>query len=130
MISDYVGKTVRFKTLAPSVLGASRDNALVVTPLDLDTAVLLADVKAIHSQVKNYITTLPQSAGSYNYVKLRYGDGSTEILGVPWIDVNSIEVITDRKLFITINNVSDTTEQTVRQALLQNAIQDYKIEYQ
>ncbi|MNB58680.1 hypothetical protein D3C87_364170 [compost metagenome] len=130
MITDYKGKTVRFNTLAPNVLGANRDNVTIVAAdLDLDTAVLISDVKSKHSQVKNYLTTLPQSAGSYSYVKLRYGNGKVEVLGVPWIDINSIEVITDRKLVVTVGSVSDSTEQLVRQALLQNGITDFKIEY-
>jgi hypothetical protein len=130
MITDYKGKTVRFNTLAPNVLGANRDNVTIVAAdLDLDTAVLISDVKAKHNQVKNYLTSLPQSAGSYSYVKLRYGNGKVEVLGVPWIDINSIEVITDRKLVVTVGSVSDTTEQLVRQALLQNGITDFKIDY-
>lgn len=130
MITDYKGKTVRFNTLAPNVLGATRDNVTIVAAdLDLDTAALLADVKAKHNQVKNFLTTLPASAGSYSYVKLRYGNGSIEILGVPWIDQNTIEVITDRKLFIEIGSVSDSTEQLAREALLQNGITDIKISY-
>ncbi|MNH68856.1 hypothetical protein D3C73_209430 [compost metagenome] len=130
MITDFKGKTVRFNTTAPNVLGANRDNVTIVAAdLDLDTAQLISDVKAKHSQVKNYLTTLPQSAGSYSYVKLRYGNGAIEVLGVPWIDLNTIEVITDRKLVITIAKVSDTTEQLVREALLQNGIKDFTIDY-
>lgn len=129
-ITDFKGKTVRFNTLAPNVLGANRDNVTIVAAdLDLDTAVLISDVKAKHNQVRNYLTTLPQSAGSYSYVKLRYGNGNIEVLGVPWIDISSIEVITDRKLVIEIGSVSETTEQTARQALLQNGITDFKISY-
>ncbi|MNJ05258.1 hypothetical protein D3C73_1664630 [compost metagenome] len=62
-------------------------------------------------------------------MKLVYGNGEVEVLGVPWIDNNTIEVITDRKLIITVDTVSDTTEQLVRQALLQNGISNFKIEY-
>lgn len=129
-ITDYKGKTVRFNTLAPNVLGANRDNVTIVAAdLDLDTAVLISDVKAKHSQVKNYISSLPQSAGSYSYVKLRYGNGTYEVLGVPWIDLNTIEVITDRRLVITIPKISDSTEQIVRKALLQNGISEFTIDY-
>jgi hypothetical protein len=130
MITDFKGKTVRFNTTVPNVLGANRDNVTIVAAdLDLDTAQLISDVKAKHSQVKNYLPNLPQSAGSYSYVKLLYGNGKTEVLGVPWIDLNTIEVITDRKLVITIGKVSDSTEQIVRKALLQNGITDFKIDY-
>jgi len=130
MITDFKGKTVRFNTLAPNILGANRDNVTIVAAdLDLDTAVLISDVKAKHNQVRNYITTLPQSAGSYSYVKLRFGNGQVEVLGVPWIDQNTIEVITDRKLTVEVGSVSDSTEQLVREALLQNGITDFKISY-
>lgn len=129
MITEYIGKTVRFNTTAPNVLGANRDNATVVAILDLDTAAMLSDVRAKHTQVRSYVPSLPQSAATYSFVKLLYGNGNIEILGVPWIDNTSIEVITDRRLVITIGNISDTTEQLARQALLQNGISDFKITY-
>jgi len=129
MITNYIGSTVKFDTLAPAVLGASRQNVTVVAVLDLDTAQMLRDVRAKHAQVKNYLPDLPQTASAYNYVKLRFGNGDIEVLGVPWINHESIEVITDRKLVITINNIADSTENLVKQALLQNGISDFKIEY-
>jgi hypothetical protein len=127
-IADYNGSTVRFNTLAPSILGANRNNVTVMAVLDMDTAALLSDVRSKHVQIRNYIQSLPQSAGAYNYVKLRYGNGDTEILGVPWIDSSSIEVITSRQLSVLIRDVSETTEQLVRQALLQNGISNFTIE--
>lgn len=127
-IADYIGNTVRFNTKAPGVLGAARDNVSVVAVLDLETATLMGDIRSKHAQVRNYISDLPQSAGSYSYVKIRFGNGDTEILGVPWVDDNSIEVITSRKLVITVNNVSDSTEQLIRQALLQNGIENFTVE--
>ncbi len=129
MITNYIGSTVKFSTNAPAVLGAARQAVTVVAVLDLDTAMLLADVRAKHAQVKSHIADLPQSAGAYSYVKLRYGNGDVEVLGVPWINHESIEVLTDRKLVITINNITDSTENLVKQALLQNGIQDFSIEY-
>ena len=62
MITEYIGKTVRFNTAAPNVLGANRDNVKVVAVLDLDTAAMLSDVRAKHTQVRSYIPSLPQSA--------------------------------------------------------------------
>ncbi|MNJ03121.1 hypothetical protein D3C73_1633220 [compost metagenome] len=62
-------------------------------------------------------------------MKLLYGNGEVEVLGVPWIDPNSIEVITDRKLVVTIGSISESTEQLVRKALLQNGISDFQITY-
>ncbi|QTH80341.1 hypothetical protein PA10_00141 [Pseudomonas phage pPa_SNUABM_DT01] len=129
MISEYVGKTVRFNTLAPNVLGANRDNVIVKAVLDLDTARLLSDVRSKHAQVKPYIANLPEAAGSYSYVKLVHGNGQSEVLGVPWVDSSTIEIISDRKLVVTIDKVSDSTEQLVREALLQNGVSNFKIDY-
>ncbi|MOA47412.1 hypothetical protein D3C78_1700440 [compost metagenome] len=93
----------------------------------MDTASLMSDVRAKHTQARNYITGLPESASSYNYVKLRYGNGEIEIIGVPWIKHETIEVVTSRKLVVTIDRVTDSIENIVRQALLQNGI-EFKIE--
>ncbi len=130
MISNYIGSTVRFDTKAPGVLGASRANVTVLAVLDLDTAMILSDVRAKHAQVKNFITDLPASAGAYNYVKLRYGNGEVEVLGVPWVQADSIEVIEGRELFIRVRNATESVEATIRQALLQNGIEDFTIESQ
>ena len=128
MITEYVGRTVSFSMYAPSVLGEARHNVTVVAVLDLDTAKLLSDVVATHMRVASYMPSLPTSAGSYHYVKVRYSNGDTEILGVPWIDATSIEVIQDLKLNVTIRNITGSTETVVRQALLQNGIEDFTIE--
>jgi len=127
-IADYKDSIVRFNTKAPGVLGAARDNVKVVAVLDYDTAALLEDVRAKHARVRNYIPSLPQAAGAYNYVRILYSNGEYEILGVPWIDENTIEVISSRKLVITIEDVSDSTETLARQALLQNGISNFTFE--
>lgn len=128
MISNYIGQTVRFDTVAPGVLGTGRNNVKVMAVLDLDTAQLFSDVRAKHAQVKNFIPDLPSSAGAYSYVKLRYGNGDVEILGVPWVRTSSIEVIENRELFIRVRKATDSTAEIIRQALLQNGIEDFTIE--
>lgn len=121
-IADYRNSVVNFDTLAPGVLGANRKNIEVVAVLDLDTAMLLSDVRARHAQVKIHVPDLPESAKDYDYVKLRYSNGDIEVLGVPWIKNSSIEVVSSRKMIITIDNLTDGTEELARKALLQNGI--------
>lgn len=122
-ITEYIGSVVNFDTAAPGILGTNRRNVQVLAVLDMDTAAMMSDVRARHAQVKNYIQDLPEAASSYNYVKIRYTNGDIEVLGVPWIKHDTIEVVTSRKLVITVNNVTDTVENTVKQALLQNGIE-------
>lgn len=127
MITNFIGKTVKFNTAAPAVLGASRNNVTVMALLDLDTAMLLSDVRAKHAQVKNYLPDLPATAGAYSYVKLRYGNGDTEVLGLPWIRAETIETLASTELFIRVRNTTPSTENIIRQALLQNGIEDFTI---
>ncbi len=128
MITNFIGSTVKFDTAAPAALGSNRQNVTVLAVLDLDTAMLLSDVRAKHAQVKNYISDLPSSAGAYSYVKLRYGNGDVEVLGVPWIRHDTIEVIDARELFIRVRNATPSTENIIRQAFLQNGIEDFSFE--
>lgn len=129
MITEYIGKTVSFDTAAPGVLGANRQNVTVMAVLDLDTVMMLRDVMAVHHQVRSYMPTLPAAAGSYNYVKLKHSNGELEYLGVPWIKDNTIEVIEMREMILRIPQITHTTESIVREALLQNGIEKFTIEY-
>lgn len=128
MITDFIGKTVNFNTLAPAVLGGSRKNVTVTAVLDLSTALLFDDVRAKHTRLQGQIPDLPASASLYMYIKVTYTTGATEVLGVPWIDLNSMEVVSEQDLVVRIKRKTLSTETTVRQALLQNGIDEFTIE--
>ena len=127
MLTSMIGKVIRFDTVAPGVLGAARDRVTVMGILDLDTAAIFSDVRAKHTQVRNYHPALPLSAGAYSYVKLKYSNGDVEYLGLPWIRTESIEVIGERTGIVTIPDFTPAVENIVRQALLQNGIEKFDI---
>lgn len=129
-LSDFIGSTVDFNTRAPGLLGANRKNVTISAILDLDTAMLLADVRAKHMQVKDIIEDLPASAGAYSYVKLTSAsNGQVEILGIPWINEESISVVFEHDIVVTISNITNNSENIIRQALLQNGISSFTIDH-
>lgn len=129
MLKEYLNKTISFNTRAPGVLGARIENVTVTAILDYQIAAMLTDINAQHARVKSAIPDLPEQAGAYNYARLVFRNGSDYIIGIPWIDANSIEVIGERSLFITIPRITDAMERVVRQALLQNGVDNFDISY-
>jgi hypothetical protein len=129
MLSEYLNQRLSFDTAAPGILGSSRSGARLVAVLDYSTASAFADVQAKHAQVKNVVPDIPAQAGKYLYGKFTYPDGSSEILGEPWIVASSIRAVVTRTLLITIDqNVTEETEALARAALTQNGITGFTID--
>lgn len=128
MLNDYLNQRLSFDTAAPGIIGSSRQGARLVAMLDYETASRFTDVQAKHHQIKNVVSTLPSQAGAYMYGKFLYPDGTTEILGEPWIVASSIQAVVVRKLtFVIDENVTEETEAMARAAWTQNGITAFKV---
>jgi len=126
--SALIGKTINFQTNAPSILGARFQVTKVLSILDPDTARLFADIVSQHIAVYPHLPegTVDDAFG-YSYVKLRLPDDQIVVLGLPWIDENSVEVVNHTTLTVKINSTSQEDINRVRQALLANGFEDFTI---
>lgn len=127
--SSLIGKVIQFETNAPAILGARYKDVKLLAILDAGTAVLFADILAKHVAVYPY---LPEGVlddyTSYNYVKLEMPDKSIMIMGVPWINEASVQVIVNTDIVVKLKGRSHDDVNLVRQALLANGFEGFTVE--
>ncbi len=127
--SSLIGKVVRFETNAPMVLGARFTDAKVLAILDAATAAMFVDVLAQHTAVFPWLPVgVLDDYTSYNYVKLELSDQSVIIMGIPWINESSVEVIASTDIVIKLKGRGHQDINIIRQSLLANGFEGFTIE--
>lgn len=127
--SSLIGKIIQFETNAPAILGARYKDVKVLAILDASTATLFADVLARHIAVYPYLPTgVLDDYTRYNYVKLELSDKSILIMGIPWINESSIQVIVNTDIVVRLKGRNHDDVNLVRQALLANGFEDFTVD--
>lgn len=111
-----------FDVYPSAILGTDWQRVTVMAVFDYETALAQGvDIPALHAQVYSYLPSgTPDDPSQYDYVKLRTASGSTVILGIAWIKLDSVAEVDSVSLVVTIDNVSSSDVDRVRAALSQN----------
>lgn len=124
-------QTYSFEVYPAALLGNGFKNVTVLAVMDQETANQQIDTQALHVQV---FPTLPGGTpnrpSDYTYVKLRLANGSTTIIGRPWIKENTIAQITSSVIRAVISGVTAADMTKVRNALVQNGFNNLEITLQ
>lgn len=122
-----VKKSYNFTLYPASILGGEFRNVLVMSVMDFDTAMQLADVAALHTQVYPMLPQdVPDDPSQYNFVKVKTDVGVT-ILGIPWIDAATIQEVTKQRLRVLIEDADVGDIDIIRAALSQNGFSKFSI---
>lgn len=117
-----LGDVVNFEVYPTAVLGNDFKNMTVAAILDAETARTAMpggfDAQAMHANVYNSLPDgTPNNYTRYNYVKLKYPNGSIRILGIPWIKPESIvSKVVSRGVF-TIDAIGAADVAIIQQAI-------------
>ena len=117
------GATVDFIVEAPELLTTGFTNTYVNGVLDMDTAQMLGlDVRAKHQALYPLIKSkgYPDDPASYGYVRVTKENGSSTILGIPWIREATITVKQRRRITVDIPDVGVNDVGLVKAALESN----------
>jgi len=129
LTSDHIGKIVSFSIYPVGLLPNPITQAKVLDIFSPKTALKFADVAALHA---NVFPTLPVGSPSsykdYNYVQLELANGTTLILGLPWIVESSIVVHQNVQIRVVVSEVSAGDVATIRAALVANGFPHLAIE--
>jgi hypothetical protein len=129
--SDNIGQSVQFSVYPAGFLGNNFKNAKILAVFDAETASAFIDVVAMHANVYPSLPAgynLPGKQNTYNYVRLRLQDGQFTVLGIPWIDMSTFEVIELLRCDIKVHNVLPSQVQRLRNALIANGFASFEIE--
>lgn len=112
---------VSFELYPASILGASIKEAEVLAILDKQTANQFGDMDTLH---RNVYPTLPSTTVDdpdlYQYVKLRLSNGTTKVIGLPWIIEDSIVVSAVGRLELVFDNVTPEDRDIILRGIAAN----------
>lgn len=121
-----LGDMIEFDVYPTALYGFSFKNRKVVAVIDYQTAVLYGlDVEAAHAAV---FPTLPENSApndhrKYNYLLLETQSGDREVIGIPWIRVDTVTRVTSQMITVRIQASAAATLENVRAAMVANGFQ-------
>jgi hypothetical protein len=129
-IYDYLvfGNVISFDVYPATIIGAHFSDAKVLGLLDKDTANLWIDADAMHVNVYPSLPAgTPDDPDQYQYVKLRHLNGTVSIIGIPWINADTLEISQRGTLTITVSDASPLDKDRIIRALAANGYRAAKV---
>lgn len=135
MSYNYKTRTTYSFSVYPSDLfGTDFGQCQLVAIMDPDSAIRAGlDIYAKHLQVK---PSIPESVGmpndpkQYDYVQFKLPSGARVILGMPWIDESTIQVVEYQIITAVIQGKTAQDVGLIRQALAMNGFNNVTITVQ
>lgn len=121
-------RTYNFDVYPVSLLGNIFKGVTVLAVMDDETANQYIDTQAMHVQVYPSLPVgSPNRPRDYSFVKLRLANGSTTIIGVPWIKDSTIQEITSSVIRAVISGATPSDLAKVRNCLVQNGFSNIEV---
>lgn len=132
MSYDFVTRrTYSFSVYPSALFGTDFGQCRVLSVMDAETAQRSGlDVVAKHAQVKPSIPDsvgMPNDPYAYDYVQFLTPSGARVILGIPWIDEQTIEVVTSQTATAVIAGITARDVPIIKQALAMNGYNNVTI---
>lgn len=113
--------TYTFGTIAPAVLGANFSNVTVIGSMVGEEAAKEFDVATIHASIVSQVPNvqLPMNYLDCTYYKLinKSNPDLVTIIALEYIDLDSVEEVSNNKLIITVNNFNTGDPGTIKKLL-------------
>lgn len=129
MTKFEVSHSYSFDVYPSNVLGTGFRNCTVLAIMDHDTAAAQVDTVALHTQVYPYLPTgTPDDPTVYTYIKVKLPNGDITILGMPWINLETIQEVTRTTITATIRDVSANDLDKIRRILEANGYDNLRLD--
>ena len=126
--SFQVNGKYSFEVFPTAILGNDFKNVVVMGIVHPSIAQNFLDIEASHVQVYPYLPAgTPDDARGYDYVMLKTISGETTVLGLPWINADTITNVESGTMLIEILNVTSMDIQRVSDALIVNRYNQFNI---
>lgn len=122
-MSDIInrGEIVSFTVYPSTIIGTKYKDVKVLSILDYTTAKAFADVDALHRNVYPTLpNTVPNNPSQYYYARLEFVNGTTDIVGLPWIEAGSVVVKSAQSLQLSFKNISPVDQNRLIQVIQAN----------
>ncbi len=117
-----------FEVFPAQILGNDFKNVTILGIVHPSIAQNFLDIEASHIQVYPYLPAgAPDDARGYDYVMLKTVSGETTVLGLPWINQETIVNVESGTMLVEILNVTSQDIQRVSDALVVNGFHQFNI---
>ncbi len=129
---DMIGQTVSFDVYPSTIIGTNYKNVIIRGIVD-HAGVTTFSPAVMHA---NVFPTMPNGTTvddfrKYNYLRLELANKKVAFVGIPWIITNTVKVISNQNLVITIPNFgSHENQEFIKRMLLNNSIDDFTMDTQ
>jgi hypothetical protein len=120
-INFQLRQVYSFNVYPTALLSTDFSNVTIKAIMDPISAGKEIDIYALHAQMYPMLPPgSPNSAEDYDYVKIQTTAGNTTILGMAWIDANTVQLVQASTITAVISNVSAVDMNRILNALVQN----------
>lgn len=124
-----VNSKYNFEVFPVQILGVDFKNVVVLGVITADIAQNFLDIDAVHVQVYPYLPQgTPNDPRSYDYVMIKSLSGEKTVLGIPWINADTIINVESGIIAVQISNVNSQDIQRVSDALIANGFNQFTID--
>lgn len=116
-----IGKVYTFTLHPTHVFDTSFKNVTLMGVLNYEMASKYIDIYPLHAQVYSSLPNgTPNDPRSYSYILIKTSAGNTTVLGIPWINEGTIDLIESNTIQVLIGGVSAVDINRVKNCLIQN----------
>lgn len=116
-----IKKTYSFSLYPAILMGTNYTRAMVLSIMDYEMAKQMSDIVSKHINVFPYLPSgTPNDPSQYDYLAVRMGAGEVQVIGIPWIKLDTVELVESRTCIVTIDDVSGADLERIRAALATN----------
>lgn len=110
-----------FDVYPSAILGTSFKNVTVMAIMDRATANKEIDTQAMHVLMYPYLPSgSVNDPDGYDYIKIKTTTGQTTIIGISWINDDTVELVESRTVTVVIDGVTASDVNRIKNALVQN----------
>lgn len=119
LTSDNIGDIVSFSVFPSSIIGTAFQRVKIKAFLDAETASMYVDTQAQHVAVYPTLpATTPDDPKKYPWVKVELENGTSTVVGLPWIDPATVVLNENTQIQVTLSGVSAADVPKIRNALV------------
>lgn len=102
-------------------MGTDYTRVMVLSIMDYEMAKQLSDIVSKHINVFPYLPEgTPNDPAQYDYLCVRMGNNEKRVIGIPWIKLDTVELVESRSCIVTIDDISGADLERIRAALATN----------
>lgn len=113
---------ISFEMNASAMFGYRIENAVFGGVFNADIAMAMnIDIEAMHASAYASLPDgTPNDARQYDYFQIRLADGTTRVMGVPYVRDGSVKVSGGKTLVLTFTEITNEQFHRIKEALSSN----------